>query len=119
MARSSLNFVIESFLKEIDAWHGYKFQDDQIMRIAKDFQEFDEEILVSVAQLIKTSSKKPSPAQLMQLCKDERSKQIQSFADNISTLGSGTISSSDYAKSQGYETLSELVRAKTMEDLDD
>ena len=105
MARSSLNFVIESFLKEIDAWHGYKFQDDQI--------------LVSVAQLIKTSSKKPSPAQLMQLCKDERSKQIQSFADNISTLGSGTISSSDYAKSQGYETLSELVRAKTMEDLDE
>tara|TARA_B100001564_G_C20165953_1_gene457537 strand:+ start:72 stop:440 length:369 start_codon:yes stop_codon:yes gene_type:complete len=119
MARSSLNFVIDKFFKEIDAWHGYNFQDDQIMRIAQDFQQFGDEILVKVAQLVKTSSKKPSPAQLMQYCRDERSKEIESFTDNIKQFGSGSITSSEYAKSQGYETLSELVRAKTIEELDD
>ena len=71
MSRVSLQEAME-FLKEIDVWHEFKFSDDQIMRVAPELQDFGREVLARAMVLIKTMEKKPSPAKIMQMCREQQ-----------------------------------------------
>ena len=111
--RSSLQYVINDFLQPIDAWHEYKFSDRQIQTVAQEFQEFSNEILSNVLQMVKRMERKPSPAKLMSMCRDEvtrtfNERQIEAPEEDPSTW----MTSKEYARSQGYESLVDLIKAK-------
>jgi len=114
---SDLKFVIEEFLMKIDNWHDYKFSDRQLQTIAPEFRQFNSSVLLNVLKLTQGMSRKPSPAKLMSMCRDEVTKQfaerqIEAPDEDPSTW----MTSKEYAKSQGFDSLVELIRHKIEED---
>ena len=51
--RASLQFVID-WMKQIDAWHEFKFSDRQLQTIAPEFQQYGETVLNNTLNLVKT-----------------------------------------------------------------
>ena len=64
--RASLQFVID-WMKQIDAWHEFKFSDRQFQTISPEFQQYGETVLNNTLNLVKTMDRKPSPAKLMSI----------------------------------------------------
>ena len=69
--RASLPFVID-WMKQIDAWHEFKFSDRQLQTISPEFQQYGETVLNNTLNLVKTMDRKPSPAKLMSMCKEQQ-----------------------------------------------
>ena len=110
--RASLQFVID-WMKQIDAWHEFKFSDRQLQTIAPEFQQYGETVLNNTLNLVKTMDRKPSPAKLMSMCKEQ---QVQLFADrqieSPDEDPSTWMTSKEYAQSQGFDSLLDLIRHK-------
>ena len=69
--------------------------------------------LNNTLNLVKTMDRKPSPAKLMSMCKEQQAqlfadRQIESFDEDPSTW----MTSKEYARSQGFDSLVELIRHK-------
>ena len=118
MNRSPLNFVIEEFIKKIDHWHEFKFSDAQIMTTSQEFQKFPTEVLLNVLDQVKTKDRKPSLAQLNNLCSAEL-KRINDEkileAKTESESENDWMTAKEYANSQGFDSLRELIRSKIEE----
>tara|TARA_Y100000592_G_C5461794_1_gene314417 strand:+ start:333 stop:692 length:360 start_codon:yes stop_codon:yes gene_type:complete len=100
-------------MKQIDAWHEFKFSDRQLQTISPEFQQYGETVLNNTLNLVKTMDRKPSPAKLMSMCKEQQAqlfadRQIESPDEDPSTW----MTSKEYARSQGFESLVELIRHK-------
>ena len=112
MNKTSLQEAVE-FLDHIDAWHEFKFSDRQLQTIAPEFQQYGETVLNNTLNLVKTMDRKPSPAKLMSMCKEQ---QIQIFADrqieSPDEDPSTWMTSKEYAQSQGFDSLLDLIRHK-------
>ncbi len=116
MSRVSLQEAM-AFLKEIDVWHEFKFSDDQIMRVAPELQDFGREVLNRAMVLIKTMEKKPSPAKIMQLCREQQItiKSERALETSPEEDPSTWMTSKEYARTQGFDTLLELIKHKIEE----
>jgi len=116
MSRVSLQEAME-FLKEIDVWHEFKFSDDQIMRVAPELQDFGREVLARAMVLIKTMEKKPSPAKIMQMCREQQItiRSERALETSPEEDPSTWMTSKEYARTQGFETLLELIKHKIEE----
>ncbi len=116
MSRVSLQEAM-AFLKEIDVWHEFKFSDDQIMRVAPELQDFGREVLNRAMVLIKTMEKKPSPAKIMQLCREQQIsiRSEKALETSPEEDPSTWMTSKEYAQTQGFETLLELIKHKIEE----
>ena len=113
--RSSLNTVID-WLGEMDAWHDYKFSDRQKQTIAPEFQDFGDTVLIEALKLVKHSPTKPSPAKLMSLCKDIQIRELSERKIEAPDEDPSTwMTSTEYARSQGYNSLKELIKSKIEE----
>ena len=115
MGRASLQDTID-FLQNIDVWHEFKFSDRQLQTIAPEFQDFGNEVLNEVLNQVKVMTRKPSPAQLMSMAKEvqirfAQNKQIDAPEEDPSTW----MTSREYARTQGFETLGELIKHKISE----
>ena len=116
MSRVSLQEAM-AFLKEIDVWHEFKFSDDQIMRVAPELQDFGREVLNRAMVLIKTMEKKPSPAKIMQLCREQQItiRSERALETSPEEDPSTWMTSKEYAQTQGFDTLLELIKHKIEE----
>ncbi len=116
MSRVSLQEAM-AFLKEIDVWHEFKFSDDQIMRVAPELQDFGREVLNRAMVLTKTMEKKPSPAKIMQLCREQQItiKSERALETSPEEDPSTWMTSKEYARTQGFDTLLELIKHKIEE----
>ena len=113
--RATLVFVIE-WLGLIDAWHEFKFSDRQKQTIAPEFQDFGERVLNEVLSQVKQMPTKPSPARLMSMCKDVQTRFLSERQLNMPDEDPSTwMTSTEYARSQGYNTLKELIKSKIEE----
>jgi len=122
MVRSPLNFVIDEFIKKIDHWHEFRFSDAQIMTTAQDFQKFDQEVLLNVLDQVKTADRKPSLAQLNNLCTAELKKiNDQKILESRNDVEreNDWMTAKEYANSQGFGSLRELIRSKIEEERTD
>lgn len=113
--RASLQFVI-NWMKSIDDFHNFKFTDRQYQTVSQEFQPYGEQVLNEVLQMVKKMPDKPSPAKLMNLCQETQIKhlndrQIESPEEDPSTW----MTSREYARSQGFETLKDLIKHKIEE----
>ena len=116
MGRASLQDTI-NFLQNIDVWHEFKFSDRQLQTIAPEFQDFGNEVLNEVLNQVKTMTRKPSPAQLMSMAKEvqirfAQNRQIDAPEEDPSTW----MTSREYARSQGFDSLKDLIKHKIKED---
>lgn len=114
--RVPLNDAIQ-FLKSIDVWHEFKFSDEQLMRVAPELQDFGREVLARALELIKTMEKKPSPAKIMQMCRDQQViiKSERALETSPEEDPSTWMTSKEYAQSQGFPTLTALIKHKIEE----
>ena len=122
MNRSALNFVIDEFIKKIDHWHEFRFSDAQIMTTAQDFQKFDQEVLLNVLDQVKTAERKPSLAQLNNLCTAELKKiNDQKILESRNDVEreNDWMTPKEYANTQGFDSLRELIRSKIEEERTD
>ena len=78
--RASLPFVID-WMKQIDAWHEFKFSDRQLQTISPEFQQYGETVLNNTLNLVKTMDRKPSPAKLMSMCKEQQAQLKEKHPD--------------------------------------
>ena len=106
-----------AFLKEVDVWHEFKFSDDQLMRVAPELQDFGREVLARALELIKTMEKKPSPAKIMQLCREQQIniRSERALETSPEEDPSTWMTSKEYARTQGFDTLLELIKHKIEE----
>ena len=110
--RASLNFVIQ-WMKSIDDWHEFKFSDRQYQTVSQEFQDFGEPVLMEALELIKKMPKKPSPAKMMNLCKEVQIRHISDRQLDMPDEDPSTwMTSKEYARSQGFDSLVELIRHK-------
>ena len=116
MSRVPLNEDIQ-FLKSIDVWHEFKFSDQQLMRVAPELQDFGREVLNRAMVLIKTMEKKPSPAKIMQLCREQQIsiRSEKALETSPEEDPSTWMTSKEYARTQGFDTLLELIKHKIEE----
>ena len=116
MVRVPLQEAIK-FLKEVDIFHEFKFSDDQLMRVAPELQDFGREVLLRAMELIKVMPTKPSPAKIMQICRDQQMiiKNERALETSPDEDPSTWMTSTEYANSQGFPTLSALIKHKIEE----
>ncbi len=118
MIRATLQQVIE-WLRQIDAWHNYALDDRKLQTIAPEFQDFGMDVLNEVLNLVKPLEKKPSPAHLMSLAKQTKTRLLQEKQLNLPEEDPSTwMTSREYAQSQGFETLKDLIKHKIAEEND-
>ena len=113
--RATLQETI-GFLQSIDIWHEFKFSDRQLQTVAPEFQDFGMPVLNEVLNQVKGMQKKPSPAQLMSMAKEvqfrfAQERQIEAPEEDPSTW----MTSREYARTQGFETLKDLIKHKIEE----
>ena len=114
--RASLNFVIQ-WMKSIDDWHEFKFSDRQYQTVSQEFQDFGEPVLMEALELIKKMPSKPSTAKMMNLCKEVQIRHISDRQLDMPDEDPSTwMTSREYARSQGFESLKELINHKIKED---
>ena len=110
--RASLQFVID-WMKSVDDWHEFKFSDRQYQTVSQEFQDFGEPVLMEALELIKKMPSKPSPAKMMNLCKEVQIRHISDRQLDMPDEDPSTwMTSKEYARSQGFDSLVELIRHK-------
>ena len=110
--RASLQFVID-WMKSIDDWHEFKFSERQYQTVSQEFQDFGEPVLMEALELIKKMPSKPSPAKMMNLCKEVQIRHISDRQLDMPDEDPSTwMTSKEYARSQGFDSLVELIRHK-------
>ena len=112
MARATLNNAIK-FLKDIDIWHEFKYSEQQIMTVAPELQKYGQSVLNEALDLIKMKDNKPSPARIMRICDDivRRNKEVLK-AENFDESPDEWMTSTEYAQSQGFDSLRSLIQNK-------
>tara|TARA_Y100001958_G_C20941224_1_gene347556 strand:+ start:240 stop:662 length:423 start_codon:yes stop_codon:yes gene_type:complete len=112
MARATLNDAIK-FLKDIDIWHEFKYSEQQIMTVAPELQKYGQSVLNEALDLIKMKDNKPSPARIMRICDDivRRNKEVLK-AENFDESPDEWMTSTEYAQSQGFDSLRSLIQNK-------
>ena len=112
MARATLNDAIK-FLKNIDIWHEFKYSEQQIMTVAPELQKYGQSVLNEALDLIKMKDNKPSPARIMRICDDivRRNKEVLK-AENFDESPDEWMTSTEYAQSQGFDSLRSLIQNK-------
>ena len=116
MIRATLQQVIE-WLRQIDHWHNYALDDRKLQTIAPESQDFGMDVLNEVLNMVKALEKKPSPAHLMSLAKQVQTRFLQDKQLNLPDEDPSTwMTSREYAQSQGFETLKDLIKHKIKED---
>ena len=114
--RASLQFVID-WMKSIDDWHEFKFSDRQYQTVSQEFQDFGEPVLMEALELIKKMPSKPSPAKMMNLCKEVQIRHISDRQLDMPDEDPSTwMTSREYARSQGFDSLKDLIKHKIKED---
>lgn len=113
MARSTLKEAID-FLKQIDIWHEFKFSEKQLMTVAPELQQYGQSILSTVLNLVKTIDRKPSPAKIMNLCREQMLllKQENQLESGFEESPDTWMTSTEYAKTQGFPSLKALIQSK-------
>jgi len=113
MARATLKDAID-FLKQIDIWHEFKFSEKQLMTVAPELQQYGQPILSTVLDLVKTMDRKPSPAKIMNLCREQMLllKQENQLESGFEESPDTWMTSTEYAKTQGFPSLKALIHSK-------
>ena len=116
MNKTSLQEAI-AFLNEIDAWHEFKYSDRQIQLVAPEIRVFSKMAQAEALQIIRTMPKKPSPAQVMNILREQDNKLAleRTLPDEPKDDPSEWMTSREYARTQGFETLGELIKHKISE----
>ena len=116
MNKTSLQEAI-AFLNEIDAWHEFKYSDRQIQLVAPEIRVFSKMAQSEALQIIRTLPKKPSPAQVMNILREQDNKLAleRTLPDEPKDDPSEWMTSREYARTQGFETLGELIKHKISE----
>ena len=92
------------------------------MTTAQDFQKFDQEVLLNVLDQVKTAERKPSLAQLNNLCTAELKKiNDQKILESRNDVEreNDWMTAKEYANTQGFDSLRELIRSKIEEERTD
>tara|TARA_S200002703_G_scaffold41498_1_gene36027 strand:+ start:848 stop:1291 length:444 start_codon:yes stop_codon:yes gene_type:complete len=115
--RATLKESID-FLKAVDIWHEFKYSDQQIMTVAPELQTFGKNVLDKVLDLVKTMDRKPTPAKIKSLCKEQQSiiKQNNQLERSYEESPDTWMSSQEYARSQGFDSFKNLVKSKIVEE---
>ena len=112
MARATLNDAIK-FLKDIDIWHEFKYSEQQIMTVAPELQKYGQSVLNEALDLIKMKDNKPSPARIMRICDDiVRKHKTELKGENFDESPYEWMTSTEYAQSQGFDSLRSLIQNK-------
>lgn len=112
MVRATLNDAI-NFLKGIDIWHEFKFSEQQVMTVAPELQKYGLPVLNEALDLIKKQDNKPSPAKIMRICDDiVRKHKTELKAENFDEAPDEWMTSTEYAQSQGFQSLRSLIQNK-------
>ena len=116
MNKTSLSEAIE-FMQEIDAWHEFKYSDRQIQLVAPEIRAFSRVAHSEALKIIRLMAKKPSPAQVMSILREQDNKLAleQTLPQEPQDDPSEWMTSREYARTQGFETLGELIKHKISE----
>ena len=117
MNKTSLSEAIE-FMQEIDAWHEFKYSDRQIQLVAPEIRAFSRLAHSEALKIIRTMPKKPSPAQVMSILREQDNKLAleKTLPQEPQDDPSEWMTSREYARTQGFETLKDLIKHKIAEE---
>ncbi len=119
MNKTSLQEAVE-FLDHIDAWHEFKYSDRQKQLVAPEIRVFSKLAHSEALEIIRTMPKKPSPAQVMNILREQENKLAvaRTLPQEPQDDPSEWMTSREYARSQGFETLKDLIKHKIAEEND-
>ena len=110
MSRSSLKEAM-NVLNVVGLFH-YPYSDNEIMAIAPDLQPYGSTVLNEVITQAKSMERRPTGAKLISMCKDELRNQAVHTPQMPEESPDTWMTSTEYAKTQGFDSLSALITHK-------